>query len=118
MKLQILTLDVWGNPLDGFDVNNIYESGFFITDVPEDFRERDMIAALKLVGFLAPRARYDQFSITGDNGAYYVEHRKHGPVCEIRELDDGVFEDKTSSSWMFDKPLVYEKAKILKWVGK
>jgi hypothetical protein len=42
---EILNLDVWGNPTDGWDVNGMYHSGVFV-DIPAGASDSE---ALKII---------------------------------------------------------------------
>ena len=47
--------DVWGNPEDGFDVNDISRTGEILT-IDDDASDRDIIDGLVRIGYLKPSA--------------------------------------------------------------
>lgn len=42
-KLQVCSLDVWGNENDGFEVNNVFQTGIdLLKDMSEDYYYRQI----------------------------------------------------------------------------
>jgi hypothetical protein len=80
-------LDVWGNPEDGFEVNDVYPSSGTVT-LREDMTDAQIVKALRREGFIGPRVRSSRVSIDAPEGVgstIYVEDAKHGkPVYQLR----------------------------------
>ena len=90
MKFELINYDVWGNPQDGFEVNNAYSTGIVI-DMNENDTDKTILKKLKEVGFLKKTAKYICFEIDGElDFSLYINHVtiKDGayPLCEIRRL--------------------------------
>lgn len=60
-KWTVWGLDVWGNPKDGYDVNDRRDAGRI--ELPDDCDERDVITALKLHGLINPRVRAESIGV-------------------------------------------------------
>ncbi len=89
---EIISYDVWGNPADGFEVNNAYRTGIFI-GISENDSDKTILEKLKEVGFLKKTVKYICFEIDGDlEYSLYVDHvsQKNGryPFCELRAIDE------------------------------
>jgi hypothetical protein len=56
MIYSVLSLDVWGNAEDGWEVNQVFTTSFEI-EVSEDADTREIVAALIDIGYLSPRAK-------------------------------------------------------------
>ena len=56
-KLQIVELDVWGNANDGYDVNQWFYTGRYITysSLRKLFRD------LRKIGYIIPKGSYIEF---------------------------------------------------------
>ena len=93
MKFEIIQYDVWGNPQDGFEVNNSFSTGIFI-DINENDTDKTILKKLKEVGFLKKTAKFNCFEINNDIffEALYIDHVtiKDGiyPFCELRRLEN------------------------------
>ena len=63
--LHVVSLDVWGNEIDGYEVNSAYYTGIDITcDIESD---QDIITSLQVgEGFLSDKANIDTITIDGD----------------------------------------------------
>ena len=107
---QFLIYDVWDND-DGFDVNNIHETGIFLKSIPDYPDNKKMISVLKKAGILKPRFRFNFIGAYCD--AYILAHTASGrPIGEWRELSADEWEEKTAHRWSFSRPLCYENAKV------
>jgi hypothetical protein len=92
MKFEIINYDVWGNPKDGFEVNNSFSTGIVI-DINEDDSDKTILKKLKEVGYLKKTAKFNCFEIDGDfDYSLYINHVtiKDGdyPLCELRRLEN------------------------------
>lgn len=59
-RYEVLSCDVWGNALEGYDLNDLHKVGTI--EVPEDPTEADIFHALRL-DFLSPRVRRSSITI-------------------------------------------------------
>ena len=93
----VWTYDVWGNPKDGFNVNDRSKQGTIElpSDRPNnwDLSDKEIIAALKQAGHINKFCHYKSFSIEGEyEYTLYVsyETRKLGsyPLLELERDDD------------------------------
>lgn len=50
-QFEIITLDVWGNEEEGFEVNDLHRTGDFIT-ITEEATDADIIVALVVAGYV------------------------------------------------------------------
>tara|TARA_Y100000593_G_C4216702_1_gene289595 strand:+ start:615 stop:896 length:282 start_codon:yes stop_codon:yes gene_type:complete len=92
MKFELINYDVWGNPQDGFEVNNAYSTGIVI-DISENDTDKTILKKLKEVGFLKKTAKFICFEIDGElDFSLYINHvtQKDGvyPLCELRRLNN------------------------------
>ena len=99
MKFEIINYDVWGNPQDGFEVNNAYSTGIFV-DINKNDSDKTILKKLKEVGFLKKTAKYICFEIEGEDPflvidgrpSIYINHvtQKDGvyPLCELRRTEN------------------------------
>lgn len=107
---QFIAYDVWENE-DGFNVNDMRETGYFLKSIPDYPSEAKMIAFLKRSGFLRPRFRFNFDGCYTD--AYFLNYTKTGmPIGEFRELDKEEFEQQSSGRWSFTGALQFENARI------
>ena len=85
-KWQIADLDVWGNPKDSYEVNNVFRLDIYI-DLPADFNKRDVIKALKQAGYLKKHVQHRQITMDGSEDFIYLEQTKNGcPVCYLYKV--------------------------------
>jgi len=92
MKFELINYDVWGNPRDGFEVNNSFRTGIVI-DISENDTDKTILKKLKEVGFLKKTAKFICFEIDGElDFSLYINHVtiKDGvyPLCELRRLNN------------------------------
>jgi hypothetical protein len=87
---EILSLDVWGNEQDGFDVNNIFSTGIKLK-LKENCSDKDICKALKTAGYLKKGIRTKSLSIDGDfDYNLYIDEAKNGrPFCHLRNMKEG-----------------------------
>jgi hypothetical protein len=94
MKFEIINYDVWGNPTDGFEVNDSYRTDLFI-NIEESDTDKEILKKLKEVGFLKNTAKFKCFEIEGEHEyTLYINHvsAKNGlyPFCELRKVENEV----------------------------
>lgn len=75
-RYRIVTMDVWGNPVDGWDVNNWFRHGapvlrVFSTD-PDGPRREDVLRALRKAGHVKPGIRAASLGWDGFDPDIYV----------------------------------------------
>jgi len=80
---KVISLDVWGNQREGFEVNAAYYTGLEV-DLPEYATDEEIIQQLKSVGYLKKGLHTKSFQIDGEpDFTMYVDHQKFGPVCHL-----------------------------------
>ena len=93
---EIISYDVWGNPTEGFHVNDAWSTGIFIEISDKDLGQWNsdkIIKKLKKAGYLKKTLRYSSFEVNGDAGyCLYIDYvtQKNGPypICELRPIDE------------------------------
>lgn len=87
MTMQLLTLDVWGNEKEGYEVNDIRESGIFFRF--KDFRvsKKALLKALKRVDYLKKNLKFSSFTVEGDDYGLFIDY-KGMPVYQLRRIED------------------------------
>jgi hypothetical protein len=95
---RLVNYDVWGNPRDGYEVNDAHYTGDTLAlrdDLPNGNGPSDaeVIRALKRCGYLKPGIRARSLKIEGEPGfSLYVGtadtyRREPGrPLCELRAV--------------------------------
>lgn len=79
--------DVWGNPKDGFEVNNLCREGE--VELPENFTDHDVLKALKAKGFLKPHVRLNMLLIEDLWPFVEISQRNNGcPICRLEFNED------------------------------
>ena len=77
-KFEIISLDVWGNESDGFQVNQAFNTGKFI-EFADDSDDGVIVDALKAGGFLVDTVMVDDVTIEGEiDFQLYIEHAETG----------------------------------------
>ncbi len=89
-RFQVLSLDVWGNENDGFDVNQSFYTNHYI-DIPDINNDADIIVELIDNGLLKSHATTDNIEIDGDDFMLYVSESKTG--CPLFHLAPMLDED-------------------------
>lgn len=85
---EVIGFDVWGNEKDGYEVNDAYHTGDYVT-LPLEASDADIIRAVKQAGQVRSNFRTKSFRIDGEpEFALYIEHDRLGPVCELRLCSD------------------------------
>lgn len=88
-QFEIVELDVWGNAREGFDINNLYKSGVYIS-LPMEFGSADVILALKRAGWMKQGIHHKSVHVDGDFETFiFIEHAKTGePACQLHAVYD------------------------------
>jgi hypothetical protein len=81
--------DVWGNPEDGYEVNNqcIEFNDLWVAD---DATNDDILKYLQSIGFLKSSVTLDQLTFD-DCAMGYIELRQAAddcPICALREIEE------------------------------
>ena len=86
-KWQVADLDVWGNPKEGYEINNVFRLDIYI-DLPENFTKTDVVKALKEVGYLKKYVQ-NRLSMEDDEDFILIEQTKNGcPVCYLYKVKE------------------------------
>lgn len=82
-KYDVLTLDVWGNEEDGFEVNNASRAGSIT--IPAMSNEEDILKLLKNDGYLESSVRPNHISIeSSDDNFIEINAAKNGePLLQL-----------------------------------
>jgi hypothetical protein len=87
MQYRVYDYDVWGNKKDGFEVNDTFQTPYKV-ELHHESSDRDIIKALKDVGFLAKHAKYSNFQIDGEYeyGLNITYLPTSYPLCELKPI--------------------------------
>jgi hypothetical protein len=91
-KYEIVSLDVWGNEKDGFEINCGFYTGAVITIDPYD--NKDIIRKVRQAGYVNKALPYQNFEIEGDPEfelTLYYSSRRLGqryPVCSLDPMKE------------------------------
>lgn len=97
--------DVWGNPRDGFEVNN-WSFSYFRAPVSILNTRGSCLKALKKIGFIKKSVRENSISWEEMDSGYILSDRKGYPVCALEEIPQGEFEFYVRDSEIPDWELV------------
>lgn len=88
-KYRVVSYDVWGNAKDGYEVNDTYPTGLSV-ELPANPSDREIMQALKEVGYIKKSTRLAQLMIDGEpRFSFYVDEAKDGrPLCELRRVNE------------------------------
>ena len=93
---EIVSYDVWGNAVDGFEVNAAYLTGLEV-DLNDEATDKEIIGSLRRAGFIGAGVHSTKFAVEGDDHCLYVTDNRtprlnrdttwgYGrPVCELRK---------------------------------
>lgn len=88
---KIYSLDVWGNNRDGYEVNDLCFSGLTI-ELSDNFTDKELIKAMKEVGFINTKCQFKSFQIDGEDSTLYIQYNTSKvfsmPIAELRLVDD------------------------------
>lgn len=90
---QVISYDVWGNPKDGFEVNDQYTTSYRIT-LPDNPTDKEILTALYKSGYASRDILNGKMSIEGRlNSTLYIYHigqsvRGYKPFCELQALKE------------------------------
>jgi hypothetical protein len=114
--------DVWGNKVDGFEVNNLcYEPVFILTKSGEFPTMQDVIKILKIKKFLNPQLKSKSFSETYPYDSMFeiqYNHPEKGyiPVGRFEEIDYnydlpkyGKLLDESQDFFEYNKNRIYHR---------
>jgi len=87
--IRVWSYDVWGNQVDGFQVNDRFEIGTYKENWDAIFsaKDADIIGFLKNEGHLSKGTHLSSFRIEGDGDRYLTIDYKNCPVLEITKED-------------------------------
>lgn len=81
---KIVSLDVWGNRKDGYEINNATYSGKEI-ELPAEPTDAQVRLALIHAGYLKKSMRLDRLEFDGDDALIQVSRKSDGyPIVQIR----------------------------------
>jgi len=84
---KIVSLDVWGNRKDGYEINNATYSGKEI-ELPAEPTDAQVRLALVHAGYIKKSARLDRLEFDGDDALIQVSRKSDGlPLVQIRMED-------------------------------
>jgi len=88
MKYDVVSLDVWGNAKDGYDVNQSFATGVTV-DIPDVDNDADIIVELIDHAMLSPGCSTDNIEIDGDDYCLYINRKEDCyPLFELRRSLD------------------------------
>ena len=84
----VVDYDVWGNEIDGWEVNTIYRTDFKIP-YEKAFVKDDIIDALKECDYLKQTVTYDDIDVAwfGDTMIELTQASNYQPICRL-ELEE------------------------------
>ena len=88
-KYRLHTYDVWGNNIDGYQVNDCFRTSTII-EIPDSISDSGIIRKLKQCGFLPVGAKNCKYRIDGepDYTLYVTYEPECYPVCELRRIKE------------------------------
>ena len=79
---RVFSLDVWGNPRDGFEVND--RSGIGSIQLNDDATDAQIVRALKDAGIMRKTVRMNQLRIDGDDMLIFIDQARDArPVFQL-----------------------------------
>jgi hypothetical protein len=83
VKFEIITLDVWGNEHEGFEINDMHRTGDFV-DITGDTTDKDILAQLIALDYVAPQcAKYAKIEWLGDDFVEVNDNRNGKYVYQL-----------------------------------
>jgi hypothetical protein len=84
---QVISYDVWGNEKDGFEVNQAFTTSFKI-ELPKDATDKQILKALKDVGYLKKGLHLSSVEFDNHETAiYFTDARNQKPEGELRLIE-------------------------------
>jgi hypothetical protein len=84
---QVLSLDVWGNEEEGFEVNQSFNTGKFIEMTLNQYEDDHFILTEMISLGLLTNEAYDKVEIDGDGPTLYISDDRTGkPLYELQML--------------------------------
>lgn len=82
---KLINYDVWGNPKDGFEVNDQHYTGLSIELEPErEYSDKEIAKLLVKSGFCNKTA-IGRITTEWHDNCVYINEKRHGkPFCELR----------------------------------
>lgn len=71
-QYRVVMMDVWGNPRDGWEINNWYRHGSPVLETKADPSARDIFNALKRDGWIKPGMRFNSIGLEWTDGGWFV----------------------------------------------
>ena len=86
MQVTVISLDIWGNETDGWEVNDCHKLGHFEMDAVDFDNDDALIHALITNDYLAEHVTPDSVNIDWmDENSCYINRAEDGrPLLEIR----------------------------------
>lgn len=85
---KLISLDVWGNEDDGFEVNAAYHTGITLS-IDDHEHDHSVIGALRDGGYLADDVAYEDIDVDGDEYMMYITYVPTGePLWHLEATDD------------------------------
>lgn len=77
---EVHNLDVWGNAVDGYDVNNSFRCGE--VDIPDNADHAAIIRALKDAGLIRAGVRAAHLETEGDDLFIHISDARQPRLCK------------------------------------
>ena len=87
-QYEVITLDVWGNNKEGYEVNAAHSTGDKFT-VPLNCDDKRIIEHLKALGYVNKKTRFNSLEIKGEDNSLYVDWNKRdnfSPCLHLRRV--------------------------------
>lgn len=84
-RVTVWSLEAWGNPADGFEVNDASRVGSVM--LPINASDREIIRRLKVGGFLRKGCHSRSFSVSGDYRCVQIDTSKTGEPLYSLEFE-------------------------------
>jgi hypothetical protein len=86
-KWQVWGLDVWGNDIDGYEVNDRYR--MFPIELTESYTDEELLQALKDFGLIQEFCTLDQLNIDGDDECLFIDDASNGQqIYQLEKMEE------------------------------
>ena len=86
-KWQVWGLDVWGNDIDGYEVNDRYRHGAI--ELSKSYLDEELLSALKDQGLLNEFCTLEQINIDGDDTSLYIDDASNSqPIYQLDLIEE------------------------------